>query len=394
MHKTHSIILASNATIKDLFFIDNIICMKIVYYYYNDSYYRGFNITDIPFDKNNTTYLCYGYWDIIKGEVKSTNTWVDYEEPKEPKEPNEFYGNFKTLYNLINQGYSICVNMVIRPFDINDDMNKIILNMINVFRKYPIFSGVTFIINEFIPEGHLEDNYPYYADNQNKSYIIREDNVDKLKTFLMKLRKALCANGMSHSSINISTYYLSKSTIQKISPYVNEFHIKTYDFYDGHYQNNNITRFHTNPRKSQFNKYSCEEIMDSYLSYNIMGSKLFMGIATHSRGFSNTKGIGENAYKGYEGGTCEYGKISYKYLPLAGSIEYNDVESNAAYCYDSEKQLFNSYDNPKSTIEKWMIAKEKKLGGLFICDISEDKQINDPRSLVKIIKELALRTYN
>ena len=79
---------------------------------------------------------------------------------------------------------------------------------------------------------------------------------------------------------------------------------------------------------------------------------------------------------------------------MAGSIEYNDVESNAAYCYDSEKQLFNSYDNPKSTIEKWMIAKEKKLGGLFICDISEDKQINDPRSLVKIIKELALRTYN
>lgn len=360
--------------------------MKLVYYYYNDSYYRDFKITDIPFSKSSMTYLCYGYWIIKNGELKSTNVWVDYEEPDECTSKKEsdsclFSGNFKTLYNLMIQGYLIRINMVIRPFDINDNINIIILNVLDVFRKYPIFSGITFIVNEYIPTDNSEHNYPYYADSQNKLNIMRGNDVDKFKTFLIKLRKAFFANGMSHNTLNISTYYLSKSTIQKLSPYIDEFHIKTYDFYDGHYQNNNITRFHNNPRKSKFNKYSCEEIMDLYLSYNIMANKLFMGIATHSRGFSNTKGLGEYASKGYH-------TIAYRYLPLAGSVEINDIESNAAYCYDSDKQLFNSYDNPKSIIEKWIIAKEKKLGGLFISDISEDKHIENPRSLIKMLREL------
>jgi chitinase len=145
---------------------------------------------------------------------------------------------------------------------------------------------------------------------------------------------------------------------------------------------------HTNPRKSSYGKWSCEEAADYYLSRGVPSTKIFIGGAFYSRGFANTDGLGKPSSGGSPDKSWEAGSVDYKDLPLNGASEFVDPESKAAYSYDPQKRVLNSYDNKDSLIEKCKIIYEKNLGGIIIWENSGDKRdYNDSRNLTKVLRD-------
>ena len=371
---------------------------KVIYYHTNWSTYgRNYQIADLP---NEVQDISYAFFNLdANGNVFSGDSYADFEkrfttgkfiQPVDTwnDPPNiTYWGNFGQIRKL----------QALRPLNVTlsiggwtwsthfstamsseQSRQNMINQIINIFKKYPIFSGVSidweYLTNNGINYGNSGNSV---SVNDSKNFII----------FLKNLRSAFNQNNMSNFSIAMCATgdpNKCKFEVEEVHPLINELHVMTYDFHDGAW-GETVSAFHTNPRKSKFGTFSCEEAADYYLSRGVPSTKIYIGAAFYSRGFSNTDGPGKSASGGSSDMSWEKGMVDYKVLPLPGATEYNDPESKAAYSYDPVKRILNTYDNKISIIEKCKIIKEKNLGGIIIWESSGDKPINDPNSLIKTL---------
>jgi chitinase len=170
-----------------------------------------------------------------------------------------------------------------------------------------------------------------------------------------------------------------------MSKLVDELHVMTYDFHDGNW-GETTSGLHTNPLKSSKWKFSCEESIQYYLDNGAEPSKVFIGGAFYSRGFSNSLQLGGPASGGSPDMSWEPGSVDYNKLPLNGSIETNDPESKGAFSYDSTRKVLNTYDNKISLKEKCNLIRKYNIGGMIIWELSGDvRDINSDRNLVKFL---------
>jgi chitinase len=339
---------------------------------YWSCYARNFQVKNIPEDVID---IQYNFWNINESfDLVPGDKWSDLDKrfvtdgilPYDSWDNDgteNFYGNFRQFKKLLNNGRQLNISLVVGNSTnlltaINrNNQNILITNILDKFRKYGIFNGITF------------------------GYI---GIVEQLE-FIKKLRKAFDSNGMINYQINLcfDNSFSNHSSITDYINYVDNFFAMTHDFPIGP----NISTFHTNPRKSNYNLgYSCDEISDYYIALGIPSDKLFISGAFYSRGFSNTDGPGTYGIYGSSDMSWEPGIVDYKVLPLQGSTEYTDSESKAAYSYDYQRRVLNTYDNSDSILEKCKIIYKKDLGGIVIYEISGDKPINHPKSLIKILK--------
>jgi chitinase len=343
---------------------------------YWSCYARNYQVSDIP-DKVN--YIQYNFWN-IDNEFKlvSGDPYLDLEkqfiyngvlplDKYDPRKPQTF-GNFNQFKKLKDSGRKLNISLVIAQSDnlLNalkntQDRTCLIESIIYILEKYDILNGVTFTY----PETEL-------------SYFL---------LFIKDLKqKCRISNVPIEISLIINNNITPNHLIRNFIPFVDSFFLMSHDF--RMQCSPAMTVFHTNPRKSEYNKgFSCEEISDQYLEF-IPNQKLYISGAFYSRGFSNTNGPGEIGVEGSSDVGLIQGKIDYNLLPLQGATEYNDNESKAAYSYDCIKKIINTYDNEVSLLEKVDIIQNKQLGGITIFDISGDKPITHPKSLIKLLHRI------
>jgi chitinase len=361
---------------------------KAIYYHTSwsgDS--KDYHVSDIP---NCILDIAYGCWYVDNiGNISSTDSWADTDKrfvsnkfvpPADSWDDNDnFYGNFGQFKKLKEKRkekqQDINISLVLGAWIINNFLsivnnNNNSLNFINniiiILRNYTIFSG---IVIDFVKIGKQ----------------IKEDDYINFILLLKKLKKALISNGF-YINIDLCCSAIPEDCnfdILKLNTIIDRIYIMTLDFNIDDV--NNVTNHHTNPRKSAFGKYSCEDSVDYYLSKGINSEKLYITSALYSRGYANTDGLGKPGIS--INNTWDQGKIDYKYLPLYGSEEFIDKESKAAYSYDKKNRIFNSYDNKYSVIEKCDIIKQKNLGGLFVYENSSDKDITDLNSIIGIVRD-------
>lgn len=372
---------------------------KAVYYHTSWSCYgRNFQIKDIP---DCVTDIAYAFWNVnADGSISTLDAWADTDKrytgtdgvqpPDNWNDNSGLYGNFGQFKKLRDSGRKINITLSLGGWScsknfstaVSSDISRtnLITNIIQIFKTYPIFTGVSldweYVSNDNVNYG-LEGNIVSLQDSNN--FLL----------FLQKLRSAFDNNGMNTNTIAIcctADPAKSKFDIENMHQYINELHVMTYDFHDGSWGETTTTH-HTNPRKSSFGKFSCEEAAEHYLSRGVPSTKLFIGAAFYSRGFANTDGLGKKASGGSSDMSWEKGSVDYKSLPLQNAIEYFDQEAKAAYSYDSTKRIFNSYDNVESIKEKCRIVYEKNLGGIIIWENSADVTIENKRSLVATFRD-------
>lgn len=366
---------------------------RAIYYHTSWSCYaRNFQVSDIP---DEVTDIAYAFFNVdANGNVYSGDTYADFDKRYTDSSgvpPADSWATDGGVYGNFGQFLKL---QAIRPINIQlaiggwtwskyfspavataENRTNMVNSILNLFLKYNIFSGIS-IDWEYVSNDGIN-----YGNDGN---IASPADFDNLCLFITELRSKFENRGMPH---RVNMCFSAdpdklKFDVPKLEPLIDEFHVMTYDFHSGAW-NEKTTAFHTNPRKSSYGKFSAEEAADMYLNAGVPSKKIFIGAAFYSRGFANTLGPGMPAEGGSTDTSWEPGCVDYKALPLEGATEYNDPESLAAYSYDAAKGIVNTYDNVTSCIEKCKIIYEKNLGGIIIWESSGDKPYGDTRSLVK-----------
>jgi chitinase len=164
--------------------------------------------------------------------------------------------------------------------------------------------------------------------------------------------------------------------------YLNRFDVMTYDFSDGNW-GDIVTAHNSNLRNTSYTKYSVESAVQLYLSKGIPSSKIMIGAVLYSRGFSNTDGPGTTAKGASLDKTWESGVVDFKMLPVPGAIEYYDPLAGAAYTFDSNRRVLNSFDNVISASEKALYVNKMGLRGIIVWEMSGDFVSTNSNSVLK-----------
>lgn len=373
---------------------------RAIYYHTSWSNYgRNYQVKDIPEDVVD---IAYAFWDVKSdGSIVTLDSWADIDKRYvanglEPLDNwndtnSTFYGNFGQFKKLLDKKRSLNIMLSLGGWTnsknfsdmVSKDLSRttFVNNLINIFHKYPIFNGIS------IDWEYLSNDGINYGNVGNS---VSKDDCANFIILLKKLKNSLISNGMANYVISMcctAAPEKCKFDVEHIHPLIDQLHVMTYDFSDGNW-GDTIANFHTNPRKSKYGKWSCEEAADYYLSRGVPSTKIFIGAAFYSRGFANTDGPGKNASGGSSDKSWEQGVVDYKDLPQIGAIEYVDDESKACYSYDPIKRILNSYDNVDSIIEKCKIVYEKNLGGIIVWENSGDiRDINNPRCLTRVLRD-------
>jgi len=347
--------------------------------------------------------ISYAFFDIQPDPVTklykiiSTDSYADTDKvfSTNSVNPPDSYGDANPVHGCIGQfmklktlGNNFSLRMGIGGWTLSKNFssavadsanrNSFAQSIVNFIIKYPIFTGID------IDWEYLSNNNINYGNTGN---TVSVNDAVNFTLFLTLLKSLLSTANLQNVTIGVTVtpapekIAFDPTTIISLVDYIE---IMTYDFHDGAW-GETISSHNSNPRKSSYGKYSCEESADAWIAKGVPSTKILIGAAYYSRGFSNTLGLGKVASGGSTDISTQVGIVNYGSLPLQGATEYLDPESKSAYSYDPVKKVFNSYDNPESVIEKCRIVFEKNLKGIISWDLSTDAITGSARNLSSVI---------
>jgi chitinase len=377
---------------------------KLIVYHTNWSTYgRNYQVKDIPTEYiSDINYAFYDLRQNTNGNYIPTtgDAWADTDQrftdaskglrPLDNWNTPEgaMYGNFGQFQKLRDSGAKFNLGLSIGGWTWSKNFSESLKDqqsreafsneVINLFKKYPIFNRLDLDWEYISPEGEsygLPDN------------ITRKEDPENFAVFLKMMREKLDRNGMNHYEISMCSTAdpkkLSILPIAAIVKYLDTVNIMTYDFADGAWGMTKSTH-HTNIYPANDTPFSVHAAVQEFLKLGVPANKLVIGVAYYSRGFSNTSGMGMDSSGGSTDTSWERGIVDYKDLPRPGARELYDEEAQAAYSYDPVKNIVNSYDNPRSVKEKCDYVMKHGLKGIIVWEASGDSK-NPDRCLSKVI---------
>lgn len=377
----------------------------VTHYHTNWSNYaaRNFQVKDLPIDYMHT--VAYAFFDCKEdGQVLTIDPYADFQKnytdgipPQDTwNDPEDGKGNFGQFTKLKKLGHKFNFQLSVGGWTLSKAFSPGVSSQINrqrfvdttlaLFNKYPIFNGIN-VDWEYVSAGI---NYSL-GDPANK--VSPDDDKNCLELFKM-LRKALDNDNKKHYKLSLCVVAAPeklKFDIASYVPYVDEFHVMTYDFNHSGFSDEKSTHaanLYDNPKHT---KYSVDKIVNILLDKKIPSRKIMIGCAAYARG-----GIVENDIGSKYTGPNPYfptseSLSSYKLFPKPGGKMIWDEIAQAEYEYDAERKIFTSYDTVRSMEAKIKYIKEKNLLGCIIWESSDDRKIDDPLSLTKVLYDGLLK---
>jgi chitinase len=350
----------------------------VVYYGEWDIYDRKFFIADI--DPTVLTTVVYAFINVdslgnlifvdnyAETDIRFTipGTFIGQPDSWNDSPQLPFYGNLNQLkkFKQINKNVRVeigiggwtCSKNMSSAMSVQNQQN-FINSISNFLKKYPFFDGVV-----------IDWEYP---SSKGVNYGLQgnmstpQDSTNFLNTIILLSKLT-----------SVSACFTSDSNKLDFDPkpfaeYLNRFDVMTYDFSSGNW-GDVVTAHNSNLRSTSYTKFSVENAVQLYLSKGIPSSKIMIGAVLYSRGFSNTDGPGTTASGGSLDKTWEDGVVDFKMLPVPGAIEYYDPLAGAAYTFDSNRRVLNSFDNVISAAEKALYVNKMGLRGIIVWEMSGD----------------------
>jgi chitinase len=333
----------------------------------------------------------------------SGDGWADYDQKfinsetgVEPLDSwnieTPFSGNYGQIQKLKTSGKRFNVGLSVggwswstnfSPSMATSETRRAFVNeVIAIFKKYPIFNRLDIDWEYISPEGKS------YGMAENKTSAKDPENY---ADFLKLMREALNANGFGGYEMSMCTTAApEKMDIMPIAAmvkYLDTINIMTYDHQDGAW-GVNITGHNSNVYKTTYTQFAVEDSVKKLISLGVPSTKILIGAAYYSRGFSNTDGLGKSCSGGSTDKSWEAGIVDYKNLPLPGATEYYDEKAGAGYSYDPAKRILNSYDTVRSVQEKANFVIKNNLGGIIVWEASGDRPISSGKSLTRAMSSI------
>jgi chitinase len=248
-------------------------------------------------------------------------------------------------------------------------------------------SSAVAIVSQYNLDGiDIDWEYPGMKGDSN---VYRPEDKQHYTLLFKELRQGLDSlHSITHmkyyvtTAVGASQSYIDHTEMEKVQLYTDYINVMSYDYADG---TDTISGHHTNLyiSSADTNQYSAHRSIQAFIAAGVPPSKIVMGIAFYGKGWQmltgDNNGLYRKAVKPARGGGYSYLKDSV--VNKNGYKEYWDDIACAPYLFNSENNIFISYDNERSVRDKCKYVNEHHLAGAMFWEYNSDKK----EYLLKII---------
>ena len=250
-------------------------------------------------------------------------------------------------------------------------------------------SSAVSIVSKYNLDGiDIDWEYPGMIGDTN---IYRPEDKQHYTLLFKDLREGLDSlNRLTHMKYYVTTAvggsqdYIDHTEMDKVQQYTDYINIMSYDYTDG---SDSISGHHTNLYTSSgdSSQYSAHRSIQAFIAAGVPPAKIVIGIAFYGKGWqmesADNNGLYRKALKPARGGGFTYIKDSL--VNKNGYKQYWDATAKAPYLFNSEKNIFISYDHERSVRQKCKYVKRNHLAGAMFWEYNSDKK----EYLLKIIAD-------
>ena len=223
--------------------------------------------------------------------------------------------------------------------------------------RVAVANAILEVVKQYNLDGiDMDWEYPKSADRTNYTLLMKQIR-DTLKAYNKDL--------LITAAIPAGDWIGSRFDLANLNDVLDLFYIMTYDLDDGMYCNHLSSLNDAKDAVSFFtkNKVDSQKIVIGSAFYG----RIYEGVSDNGKG-----GLGVKASKKDE---TTFDNIKENYLSRLGKgvTKYYDEEAEAYYLYDSENNIFITYEDTESVTDKWNYVVESKIGGLMYWCYNDDK---------------------
>ncbi len=364
---------------------------RMVGYYTEWSVYdRKFDVSAIPAAK--LTHINYGFAKIVNGECALFDSYaaIDKAYPGDTWNPGDLRGNFKQLQLLKKKHPHLKTLISVGGWTLSSPFSDVALT--DASRKKFAKSCVAFMLKygfdgvdvdwEYPVSGGLEGNKTRPEDKKNYTLLLAE-----LRAQLDAQAKADKRGYLLTIAAPAGQNTFANLELDVVHKYLDWLNLMSYDFHGGWSEHTNFNAplfaSKTDPTKDEVvrTKFNVDSAVTAYLAAGVPPEKLVLGVPFYGRGWTVAKDAKNNGLfqphtkqlpRGtWENGVFDYKDIAVNYLGKRGQRHWND-EAKVPYFYDDKTGLMMSYDDAESLKIKAQYARDKKLSGVMIWELSAD----------------------
>ncbi|NWL87979.1 chitinase [Paenibacillus sp. 79R4] len=248
--------------------------------------------------------------------------------------------------------------------------------------RYLFTESILEMIRELDLDGvDIDWEYPaFHAWNTQKS---RPEDTQNFTSLIRELREKMYRLPFNSKGYLLTfaagtqDWYFQSVEVQKVAEYVDYINVMSYDLTG---QWSKQTGYNANLYMDRGNKsqMSVDQIIKMYLDHDIDSKKLLLGIPAYSYAWQKVKGSKhDGAFAPGQAVDIERLDLTYKviqksYMNKNGYKRYYDAQAKAAYLYNGD--MFITYEDPQSLLEKVKYIQQHNLGGAMVWEYSQDAE--------------------
>ncbi len=370
-------------------------------------YDRNYLVSDIPADSVNVINYAFAKID-EQGKVALFDAWaaVDKAFPGDTWD-QPLKGNFHQLKLLKAQHPHLKVMISVGGWTLSGRFSDIALTTAS--REKFARSAVDFVVLYGLDGVDIDWEYPVTGGLG--SNVTRPEDGHNYTLLLKELRRQLDQRAVADGRpylLSIAApagsdkyQYLELSEIAKTLDWIN---VMTYDFHGGWERVTNhhapLFRNPNDPTPASLG-YTVSDSIQGYLDAGVPPHKVVLGVPAYGLSWIGSQGLFASATGVGQGTWDNTGVFDYKDLvnrraqqPSVYQRLWDSVAKAPVLLAPSMQGLVVSYEDEQSLAAKVAYAKEKKLGGFLLWELSGDvADVNRPDSLVGVMAR-ALKTWN
>ncbi len=227
------------------------------------------------------------------------------------------------------------------------------------------------ILDEYGLDG-IDLDWEYPAIQGYPGHLFTPQDKENFTDLIRRLRHVLGKKKIiSFAAGGFDEYLRYSIDWHKVVPLVNYVNLMSYDLVNGY---SKVTGLHT-PLYSSANQPESVDHAIHYLdSIHIDMHKVVIGAAFYARVWTEVPDTNHGLFQsGKFTDMINYSDFDSYFSPANGFVFYWDKDSQAPYCYSSEKHAFGTFDDIRSVQLKTKYVKEKHLGGIMFWELTCDK---------------------
>lgn len=229
-------------------------------------------------------------------------------------------------------------------------------------------------LNEFFKTDGIDIDWEYPVVEGYPGHKFSPADKQNFTDLILELRKVLGTKyEVSFAAGGFQKFLEEAVDWKAVAPAVDRINLMTYDLVNGY---STTTGHHTPLYSTPSQRESTDNAVKYLIKVGVPANKLVVGAATYGRIWEGVdaaqNGLNQS---GKFKRSLDYNKFDRELAAAQGWKSFWDDAAKAPYAYNTEKQLYITYDDSRSIALKTQYVIDNKLNGIMYWEITNDKYI-------------------